>query len=251
MDKFLGIFEHSPFGAQLLRAQWHGQYPWLYCTPYSPQPGQAIRGGVPVLFPQFANFGQLRKHGFARNLQWQHINSWENAHEYGAVYEISLNESNVTSWPHSASLNIKLVLQSDALLIELHVKNTSKSSISWTGGLHPYWWVPKLQDASIKGLDGESSDELTFSSATLERLYPNNGCLMLNRREAGILKLQATGFTDWMVWTPGDKNIHFLKDMPAEDYQQFLCIEPLCASKAIELKVGESFIGTLKAQLIK
>lgn len=32
--------------------------------------GAAIRGGVPVIFPQFGTFGSLPKHGFARILPW-------------------------------------------------------------------------------------------------------------------------------------------------------------------------------------
>ena len=33
-------------------------------------PAAAIRGGVPVIFPQFGDRGALRKHGFARVVDW-------------------------------------------------------------------------------------------------------------------------------------------------------------------------------------
>src|SRR5512141_215643 len=42
----------------------------LYLSPLSRQPGEPIRGGIPVVFPQFANRGPLPMHGFARTQPW-------------------------------------------------------------------------------------------------------------------------------------------------------------------------------------
>lgn len=35
------------------------------------RPGAAIRGGIPVIFPQFSGRGPLPRHGFARVTSWE------------------------------------------------------------------------------------------------------------------------------------------------------------------------------------
>jgi glucose-6-phosphate 1-epimerase len=58
----------SLFGAQLLSWTPAGGEDRLYLSPKAIFDGHtAIRGGVPVCFPQFAGEGPLPKHGFARN----------------------------------------------------------------------------------------------------------------------------------------------------------------------------------------
>jgi glucose-6-phosphate 1-epimerase len=65
---------HRPLGAQVLQARLGGVAGPFYCSPLAYQFQGPARGGVPVLFPQFAEYGPLLKHGFVRNRQEK--NSW-------------------------------------------------------------------------------------------------------------------------------------------------------------------------------
>ncbi|MFX6031775.1 hypothetical protein ABTE99_19565, partial [Acinetobacter baumannii] len=59
-------------GAQVLSWVMADGVERLYLSPRSVFDGHtAIRGGVPVCFPQFNQRGPLAKHGFARNLPWR------------------------------------------------------------------------------------------------------------------------------------------------------------------------------------
>ena len=46
----------------------------LYLSPQAVAgPGNAVRGGIPVCFPQFSKRGPLGAHGFARQQLWQWV----------------------------------------------------------------------------------------------------------------------------------------------------------------------------------
>src|SRR6202012_2821919 len=46
----------------------------LYVSPTSEYgEGQAVRGGVPVIFPQFSSRGTLPRHGLVRTRTWEHV----------------------------------------------------------------------------------------------------------------------------------------------------------------------------------
>ena len=58
--------------------------------------GAAIRGGVPVIFPQSGERGALLKHGFARTLPWR----FTGVDDECAVFELR-NDERTAHWPHA------------------------------------------------------------------------------------------------------------------------------------------------------
>jgi glucose-6-phosphate 1-epimerase len=139
-------------------------------------------------------------------------------------------------------------LQASALHMQLRVTNTGNSAFTWTGGLQPYWWVPTVQNVRVKGLDGEPASGMVLGAEGFERLYPNTGAVTLNHGIAGALQLQATGFAEWMVWNLGQAGAHLLADMLPDDWQHFVCVEPVCVTQPVVLEPSENFVGTLQAQ---
>jgi glucose-6-phosphate 1-epimerase len=214
-------------------------------------PGNAVRGGVPVLFPQFANKGSLPKHGFARNLIWQEQSAWHSTSEGGVVYELDVSDHAVVNWPHKATLKLEIFADPNQLFMKLLVANTGINVLEWTGGLHPYWWVPNLLDAEIVGLKLNIGDKTALGVNGFERIFPNRNPVTLVRSGTSALKIKATGFDEWMVWNPGQEAAELLVDMPVDDWQYFVCIEPVCITNPVKLNPGQSFEGILHAQLIE
>src|SRR5688572_7125484 len=68
------VAEISLHGAHVLSWQPSPGRERLYMSPRASfAEGAAIRGGIPVIFPQFGGRGSMLKHGFARLLDWRYV----------------------------------------------------------------------------------------------------------------------------------------------------------------------------------
>ena len=99
-------------------------------------PGKAIRGGVPVIFPQFAAMGPLPKHGFARTQPWERV---DDAGRPEAV-RLRLRDSEETRalWPHAFAAELAVGLGDDWLSLELTIRNPGGAAFQFTAALHTY-----------------------------------------------------------------------------------------------------------------
>lgn len=61
-----------------------------------------IRGGIPVCFPQFSDFGPLSQHGFARNTAFEVLSSAKGT----ASLVLRSSEATRKVWPHEFELVI-------------------------------------------------------------------------------------------------------------------------------------------------
>lgn len=247
--------QHQALGAQLLQAITPQGLPLLYLSPLSLE-GQPARGGVPLLFPQFAQFGPGRKHGFARHQPWV----LEGAEPGRLSYGLEVRPGQFDGWPHAARLRLTVSLDGEALSLHWQVLNTGSTSFEWGGGLHPYWAVSSLEACELQGLEttpgldnlsGQalppSAQPWRFGPEGMEYLFDGLPSLSL-KTPTHTLHLQGSGFTQWMVWNPGLEGARGLADLPDHEALQFICIEPVCARPMQCLAPGAGFEGTLQAR---
>jgi len=226
-------------GAHLLSWQTADGAERLYLSPKAVFDGQAaIRGGVPVCFPQFAGRGPLPKHGFARNRPWQQAQAKQSAGEARAVLRLRDDEATRALWPHAFVARLDLRLRAGELEMILTIDNPGDGGFSFTAALHGYLHVAAIADARLHGLDGSAyHDSVDGSSKTqppsaltiegeVDRIYPRPaGRLRLVQRDGSLRIAQSRSFTDTVVWNPGAKLCATMADMPAGGHRQMLCVE--------------------------
>ncbi|HDY84397.1 MAG TPA: D-hexose-6-phosphate mutarotase [Methylophaga aminisulfidivorans] len=204
------------------------------------QQGKAIRGGVPLCWPWFGDDpGHLGRqaHGFARNLIWTVLD----CQLHNEIVEITLGlESTATSkqwWPAEFRLRKKFVI-SNKLKISLTTENKGDIPFSISSALHSYFKVGDIAKTKIVGLDGVAylDKTLAFSKHAqigditpeeeTDRVYldaPKQVQIIDNelKRKIEIKQSEAANIVVWNPWT----RAALLKDMSADDYQRFICVE--------------------------
>mmetsp|Transcript_1275 Transcript_1275/g.2657 ORF Transcript_1275/g.2657 Transcript_1275/m.2657 type:complete len:316 (-) Transcript_1275:224-1171(-) len=128
----------------------------LFCSPTTPFNGvNAIRGGIPVVFPQFGRPDEVMpQHGFARTSTWSLERSECTDTAGTAVFTLSDNESTRAVWPHSFTLLYTVSLSASGLRTTFEATNHGSASFDCQALLHTYIAVPKIEDVRVKGLGG-------------------------------------------------------------------------------------------------
>lgn len=220
-------------------------------------PGKLQRGGCPVLFPQFADRGPHKKHGYARDHEFATVLDLTRPDGRELVQELQVNQGDWPAWPHSALLRLKQLFGAGSYSCTFEVVNTGGSSFEWTGGLHPYFAVSNLLQTKILGLNQGSAcakhgtfvhfladGALSFDGSEFECLFSASDVVTIHDEALGRrLRLKSLGFSDWMVWNPGAALGDALGDIPPGDWRNFVCVEPAQVKTAVHLKPGAAFLG--------
>ena len=246
---------YDTLGAQVLECQIQNTS-LFYKSPIVHHP-HTKRGGVPILFPQFANVGGHKKHGWVRDIEWLLLKDQKDKNSHLLEFSLLLNHK--INWPHSARLLYNVKQLKNTLSLLLKIENTGSTSFSFTGGLHPYFYVPSVLNCYVEGLNSisfsdklkatYSDDILKFTTTEFERLYHGNKPVKLSYDNV-VLELHQKGFDEWMFWNPGQTLAKSIPDLPNNDWKKFISIEPVIASRPKLLEPGATFDGTLNINLI-
>lgn len=217
-------------------------------------PGSVVRGGIPVIWPQFAQRGDGPRHGIVRDRAWT-VRSAE-VDDNGAArvrLELRSDASTEALLPQAFTLGLHVVAAGRRLDVRLAARNDDDRPLVFTAALHTYLRVDAT-DATVHGLGGhvaEANDGSGEESLGEGPVSVGGGLDVAVRdvardvtvRSPGMsdLVLAADGFDSRVVWNPGPGAAP--GDVHAGGEAEFLCIEPALL-RPVTLAPGATWQGS-------
>ena len=219
--------------------------------------GAAIRGGIPVIFPQFAAEGPLPRHGFARTSEW----TLDDLSSKGgnAVASLSLRDSPETRavWDHAFVATLGVRVGGDQLRVTLAVENRAEEPVTFTAALHSYLRVFDVRDTTLVGLRGakhresgapgalvKETDDVLHFEGEVDRVYVDVPRTLTLWEPERSLEIGFDGFPDAVIWNPGPAKAATLADMEPGGERHMLCVEAAAAQRPVSVAAGARWSGT-------
>jgi glucose-6-phosphate 1-epimerase len=228
------------------------------------EPGVPIRGGIPVIFPQFSNRGSLPQHGFARALPWEVAESGTDA--TGATFaRLRQTDTEATRerWPHAFLAELVVTLD-HGLSTTLRITNTGDQAFTFTSALHTYYRVGDVRRVSVEGLTGSrflgvgtGGEPVGVQEPLLRIQGETDGVYAgvadrLRVRDASLdrtMVVEKEGFADVVVWNPWIERARAIPDLGDDEYLAMLCVEPANISQPTGLAPGQGWSGTQRIRV--
>jgi D-hexose-6-phosphate mutarotase len=235
----------TPYGAQVCEWTPAGQtISALFVSPRATfAAGKAIRGGVPLCFPWFANHpsdATKPAHGFARTRLWQAAEIGRDGEgDVRVVLRLTSDAETRAYWPaeFAATLTVSL---GRSLATTLEVENTGADEIAYESALHTYFMVGDVERIRIHGLERtrfvdkvDGLEEKIAGDAPLaiagevDRVYHDTTapCTVDDPVLGRRIRIEKSHSQATVVWNPGHEKARGVADIGAEAWRSFVCVE--------------------------
>ena len=214
------------------------------------EPGKAIRGGIPVIWPWFGahpSDGDMPAHGFARTQEWSVS---ETKVLPGQITKISftLKQSAATEslWPYPFMLELHVTVGRQ-LQVDLVTHNYHSEGVEISQALHTYFNVGDIAQVAVGGLSGRNYldkvqefkqfpqyGEIPFLEE-VDRIYLDtiDECIIHDKALKRKIHVDKLGSKSTVVWNPWVDKAKIMGDFPDDGYQTMLCVETTNAASDI------------------
>ncbi|TYH67433.1 hypothetical protein ES332_D06G188200v1 [Gossypium tomentosum] len=244
----------------------HGEELLFVSSKASFRPPRAIRGGIPICFPQLKSTGSLEQYGFARNRIWSidldpPPSPSDISHKAYVDLILTHSEEDMKIWPHRYDCRLRVALgPTGDLMLTSRIRNTNTDGKSFTFrfAYQTYFFVTDISEVRVEGLETldyldnlkngerftEQEDAITFESE-VDKVYLSTPTkiAILDHERKRTFELRKDGLPDAVVWNPWDKKAKSMADFGDNEYMHMLCVEAACVEEPITLKPGEEWKG--------
>jgi len=212
---------------------------------------KAIRGGIPVVFPNFGPWKLGPQHGFARISNWEVLEEKEDF----VILTLSDNKETRQMWDFGFTLQYTVRIENNKLYTILTVKNTDEKEFDFTALLHTYFKVD-VSTLEVTGFKGETyADKLKGVTVVEDRdvvkitenvdsVYQKVEKLQMVKSSLGCVEVRRQGLPDVVFWNPWEEKAKAMGDFDDLGYHEMVCVEPGYVSERKILKPGEQWTGS-------
>lgn len=235
-------------------------------------------GGIPICFPQFGGGADspgslprvpdMQQHGFARNCEWEVVATADDlgpsGTDVGVMMRLTDNEYTRSMWDFAFEARYEVMLMEKSLMCKLTIANPGDETFPFTCALRPYIGVQdaSLPEVNVVGLEGVNyfdkahtpgkvrartleKNELQFGEQTVDSVFvdtPRQVGLNVGTG-ASVVVTNMEGFTDHVVWNPGEAGIGFGL------WRDFVCVESARVARPVKLPPQHSWEGVMRLEV--
>jgi glucose-6-phosphate 1-epimerase len=221
-------------GAHVSHWQPAGHEPVLFMSSIPPEPGRAIRGGVPICFPWFnnqrADFDKGSapnppKHGFARITDWTLASARPIDGDVELAFTLTSDATTRSHWP--ADFVARITARFGATLrMSMSVTNTGPAPCRFEQALHTYFSIGNVEQISL--LKPAWATSVRYDQP-LDRVVDGTTETVVLHDKVRARKIRNRKFNSHstVIWFPfmPEPGKSTLPDMTQPDSRRMFCIE--------------------------
>lgn len=232
--------------------------------------GKAIRGGVPLIFPQFSDLGPLPvSHGFLRvSHGWRLASCGYDGAKRVAVlsYDMACGDDVKGFEGARATLLYTIGFTASVLSLSMSVKNVHPTNALTFGfAFHSYFGVHDITKARLSGFDeaewlDDLQDRKKCAPQAIHDIHEEVDRIYLNQDQHAVsvttasstaaggapktLTIVGSNLTEAVLWNPWVDKTRGMSDMPEDGYRRFVCVEHGRIIEKPTIQPGGEFTGT-------
>ncbi|KAG8344011.1 putative Aldose 1 epimerase [Trypanosoma vivax] len=251
----------------------------LYTSPEAVyESGVPIRGGVPIIFPQFSNMGPLPPHGFARVSEWRVKSTADGVATF--VFEVPLDNlwgrgafpSAVAMAPIKKTNSVvellyTITFNNQHLELGIEISNKDPTLVAeFAFAFHTYFALGDVGQTIVNGVNLTSyidnrdprrtllpPKRLWTINGEIDNTYPRQNCavLLLDMSKKRTIHISGVNLPDVVVWNPFVEKGKQMKDLPEDGYKKFVCVEHGRIEKHVMLEPASVWRASQRVSVLR